>query len=177
MLVPARLSGPCARPCCLTMPRDSLSLTTSRTWSAMLVCSGHGKPHWAKKGPTSPGGPKYTREPSERSSTWSSRRKIAELGWCMLTHTIRPPRASSVSVRMIWAAVCESRPLVGSSRKRMLGLVTSSIPMLALRCSPPLTDPTRVRATRPRFSSFRTCSTLSPFSSRGQCQGSLSKAE
>jgi hypothetical protein len=52
--------------------------------------------------------------------------------------TVLPSLAKFFKRRMTWRAVVESRPVVGSSRKIMLGLTMSSTPIEVLFLSPPL---------------------------------------
>lgn len=64
---------------------------------------------------------------------------MSELGWWMVSATVRPFAAMALRVRMIATAISESRPLVGSSRKRHVGDVMSSTPTDTRRFSPPET--------------------------------------
>ena len=105
------------------------------------------------------------------SRTLSKSSKIFCLGWWMEQTTARPDSDSFRTVAMMWYAVYESRPLVGSSRKRMLGLVMSSTPMAVRLRSPPLiprrsTLPIRVSLHSWRPSSRMTSSARWIFSAR-----------
>jgi hypothetical protein len=68
---------------------------------------------------------------------WSKSSVMSELGWWMVSATVRPLAAMFFSVRMMETAISESRPLVGSSRKRQVGDVMSSTPTDVRRFSPP----------------------------------------
>ncbi len=87
----------------------------------------------------------------------------------MVQSTAWPKSASFRRKAQIDQALCESRPLVGSSRKRSnLGLATSSTPMVrSLRCStfrPSPGMPTTALAYSSMPSILMTCSTNSNFS-------------
>mmetsp|Transcript_29843 Transcript_29843/g.75061 ORF Transcript_29843/g.75061 Transcript_29843/m.75061 type:complete len:226 (-) Transcript_29843:342-1019(-) len=68
------------------------------------------------------------------SNMWNT----SELGWWMVKTTVRPPRcARSPRCSMSTAAVSESNPEVGSSRKSSGESLTSSTPMAHRLRSPP----------------------------------------
>ena len=58
-------------------------------------------------------------------------------GWWMLNNTVVPmaPRPDSMSTTL--AAFVLSRPVVGSSRNMMPGLINNSVAILTRRFSPP----------------------------------------
>ena len=73
-------------------------------------------------------------------------------------------------------ALVESRPEVGSSRRRRVGSVSSSLPMFTLFLSPPLTMWMGVSAQPPSRSWQRTDSTSSTFLSLDQEAGRRRRA-
>ena len=84
--------------------------------------------------------------------------------------TVLPWLASFFRRRITWRAVVESRPVVGSSKKIILGFVMSSTPIEVLFLSPPLIPliklfPTFVSAQLVRPNSLIRFSTLYCFSS------------
>mmetsp|Transcript_4797 Transcript_4797/g.16526 ORF Transcript_4797/g.16526 Transcript_4797/m.16526 type:complete len:224 (+) Transcript_4797:903-1574(+) len=89
----------------------------------------------------------------------------------MLSSTVTPAPARAPIVSTTLAALVLSSPVVGSSRKRMPGLVRSSVPMLTRRFSPPLrprtnSSPMRESATLPSPSREIICDTRLKRSSR-----------
>ena len=62
---------------------------------------------------------------------------ILKEGWWMVMRTMLPVRAMSFTFSTTLKALVESRPEVGSSRKRREGLWIMSIPIDTLRRSPP----------------------------------------
>lgn len=94
---------------------------------------------------------------------------MAALGWWIVATTVRPVDATARTTPITTAAARESRPVLGSSRKSTLGLVTSSTPIVSrLRCSPvrPLRpgEPTRLPS-----SSFSSTSPMTPSTSASRC--------
>ena len=73
----------------------------------------------------SPTGPKYAISPPRFNNIrWLKAIKSLRLGWWMVQITLRPDFTILVTLRMtIWAARL-SKPLVGSSRNKMLGFAT-----------------------------------------------------
>ncbi len=70
---------------------------------------------------------------------WSNNCTILFLGWWMEVMIVLPSWASFFKVRQTESAWNESRPLVGSSRNKMLGSEINSTPTLTLFFSPPET--------------------------------------
>ena len=83
------------------------------------------------------GAPAYMMRPLAMRIKSSNSSVMSELGWWIVSATVRPASAMLFSVRMIWTAIALSRPLVGSSKKSTLGEVTSSMPTDVRRFSPP----------------------------------------
>mmetsp|Transcript_27525 Transcript_27525/g.69469 ORF Transcript_27525/g.69469 Transcript_27525/m.69469 type:complete len:98 (-) Transcript_27525:816-1109(-) len=79
--------------------------------------------------------------PWASSMRLSNMLKMSELGWWMVATTVLPADARLLRVWTTLNAVYVSKPLVGSSRKRMLGSVMSSIAMAVRFLSPPEIPP------------------------------------
>ncbi|KAK1268744.1 hypothetical protein QJS04_geneDACA006469 [Acorus gramineus] len=70
---------------------------------------------------------------------WSMRERIRCEGWWMVRTTVLPARAMSWTLSITPCALVESRPDVGSSRKRRDGPWIMSTPIETRRRSPPET--------------------------------------
>lgn len=64
---------------------------------------------------------------------------ISDEGWWIVLTIVLPLVANLFNKSMTYKAVEESKPVVGSSKKIKLGLVSNSTPILALFLSPPET--------------------------------------
>lgn len=91
-----------------------------------------------KKGIIAFGSPWYTQCPLARTYIWSKFLKIVADGWWMVHTTVLPLLARFFSSWMHCDAVTSSKPLVGSSRKNIVGFATDSRAMERRFLSPPL---------------------------------------
>lgn len=94
------------------------------------------RPKWS---PTSFGGPWYMSWPRASIIRWSSRSRIRCEGWWIVRITVLPARAILWTFSTTLWALVESKPDVGSSRKRSDGPWIMSTPIETLRRSPPET--------------------------------------
>ena len=65
-------------------------------------------------------------------NTSSNASKMSMLGWWMVQTTVRPVSTVFLTVHITTAAALASRPVVGSSMKRMEGLATNSTATVSL---------------------------------------------
>ena len=120
-----------------TLASKSL-LTKLMMKSAGLNLSGHTSPANSKAGNISLFCPSNIIMPLLKITSRSKCAHISELGQCMLMIiTAFIVCAILLSARIIWYAEAESSPLVGSSRTKMLGRLTSSTATDSRRFYPP----------------------------------------
>ena len=179
-----------ASSCCAKLAPSDTSDSTSSIQEAGFMPAGRAcEPGTADRyatsdAPSAPTGPKYAIQPPRCMSSMSSKLKnTSVLGWWMVVTTVRPVLVILRTTRMTMAAARASRLLVGSSRKRMGALDTSSTATVRiLRCegdNPPGAPgrPTRRPATGRSSSRSMTSSTKAARTSGATVPGRRSAAE
>lgn len=99
---------------------------TSIINEAGLWYEGHCNESVAKKGTSCLVDPWYTHCPSASVYKWSNISNSLADGWCIVQIIVRPPAARVFNRDMHWKQEELSRPLVGSSKNMIGGLLTSS---------------------------------------------------
>mmetsp|Transcript_4684 Transcript_4684/g.13774 ORF Transcript_4684/g.13774 Transcript_4684/m.13774 type:complete len:390 (+) Transcript_4684:1715-2884(+) len=157
----------------------TVPLTTSIIQSAGFSFSGRGYPLPSKCAAMPATGPTYSVMPPVRRRMRSSKLvNTVQRGWWMTAAMVTPCLAKALSEDMSSRAEVESRPDVGSSRKRRAGSAASSMPTLTRFFWPPLmprmrSSPTRVCCTWSRARSSTRRPTNTSTSLRFTLRGSL----
>ena len=143
----------------IPLRRNKPAFALTRIQSAGLVFSGIGYPRALKSAGMALVCPMCMSRPELMRMRLSNETKRRDDGWWIVKRTVLPALATlSRSCKTVRAAT-ESSPLVGSSRKIVEGLVTSSTPTLVRRLSP-----AGVVGGRRKGEAVSTCTTHSIFS-------------
>mmetsp|Transcript_86700 Transcript_86700/g.240455 ORF Transcript_86700/g.240455 Transcript_86700/m.240455 type:complete len:433 (-) Transcript_86700:440-1738(-) len=152
--------------------------------SAGLAYCGQGKPTPPKCGTASAAGPLKTTWPPRRIMRSSKSAKMSEEGWCSV-HTTVLLASWAWPFRTLTSkcALKASKPLVGSSRKKICGSRTADMATAVRLRSPPLSpltlprgSPTGVSAHPSNWKIFKTCATRSRFIAVAMLPGSVRSA-
>mmetsp|Transcript_7125 Transcript_7125/g.18220 ORF Transcript_7125/g.18220 Transcript_7125/m.18220 type:complete len:325 (+) Transcript_7125:124-1098(+) len=182
--LPSQASTSCRRRSLAALEPSSLVRTCMNKKSAGFAYCGQGKPAVAKWVTASTAPPLKTTCPSKSSMRLSNKAKMSDDGWCMVqTIVLCVLWAKSLMILTSKWALKASRPLVGSSRKRIFGSRTTDMATAQRFRSPPLRpftlptgSPTGVSAHASSSNSFRTLSACASLASLAMSAGSVSRA-